>query len=220
VARSSIRRLQRCRLYRIWWSPLARYLVDRIIRYVFIARRELLPTASEAGRQPFCEANQDQHDHSAREQYAEDDNTCCQVRMSRQVFAEPPGTPGVCGSRATAWLQRCRSQMAGANTMAAPRTTRRPASRSCLTGLLRTGGSLLSAVLEKHPGRVNVHCSLVPSSMSGLIAARYSCCSAMCCSRLAAWGAVLALSSQNESRAASIASLSMTSGSESRLCSR
>src|SRR5215208_3666779 len=37
------------------------------------------------------------------------------------------------GSRATASLQRCRSQMAGANTMAAPTTTKRPARRSLFT---------------------------------------------------------------------------------------
>ena len=60
----------------------------------------------------------------------------------------------------------------------------------------------------------------VLSPMSGLIAARYSSCSAMCCLRLSAWGAVRALSNQNDSRAASMACLSMTSGSESRLNSR
>ena len=71
------------------------------------------------------------------EHYAEQDNTCRQVRMSRQVFAEPPGAPGSAGSCATP--QRCRSQMAGANTMVEPTTTKRPASRSCLPGLLRMG---------------------------------------------------------------------------------
>ena len=34
---SCIRHLQRCRLSGISWSPLPRLLVDRIIRYVFIA---------------------------------------------------------------------------------------------------------------------------------------------------------------------------------------
>lgn len=56
----------------------------------------LLPTAHDSGRQPLCEAHQDQHDHSAREHQAEEDNTCRQVRMGRQVFAKPPGAPGLC----------------------------------------------------------------------------------------------------------------------------
>ena len=30
------------------------------------------------------------------EDYTEEDNTCRQVRVGRQVFAEPSGTPGVC----------------------------------------------------------------------------------------------------------------------------
>src|SRR5215208_1137876 len=110
-----IRRLQRCRLSRIYWSPLTRPLVDRIILYVFIAayfgrrvagssssrillatyRRRWSPPVGEPVRQPLCEADQDQHKHSARERYAEEDNTCRQVWMSRQVFAEPPGAPDV-----------------------------------------------------------------------------------------------------------------------------
>src|SRR5829696_8157054 len=95
---------------------VARLLAQALIRYVFIAayfgwcvagssssgillvtsRRRWPPGVGEPGRQPFCEADQDQHNHSAREHYAEEDNTCRQVRMSRQVFTEPPGAPDVC----------------------------------------------------------------------------------------------------------------------------
>ena len=41
----------------------------------------------------------------------------------------------------------------------------------------------LSAVCERRPVRVRGHGLSVPSSMPGLIAARYSSCSAMCCLR-------------------------------------
>ena len=149
----------------------------------------LLPAARESGRQPFCEAHQDQHDHSARQHYAEEDNTCRQVQMSRQVFAEPAGAQASAGSRATASLQRCRSQIAGANTKVALMTTKRPASRSCLPGLLRMGDPRLISAFSRPreaSGLGQRSCSPVPSSKSGLIAARYSSCSAMCCSRLLA----------------------------------
>src|SRR5215208_2537039 len=39
--------------------------------FLTTSRCRLLPTAREPGRQPFCEADQDQHNHSAREHYAE-----------------------------------------------------------------------------------------------------------------------------------------------------
>ena len=60
------------------------------------SRRWWSPTVDQPSGQPFCEADQDQHNRSVREYYAEEDNTCRQVRMSRHVFAEPPGAPGVC----------------------------------------------------------------------------------------------------------------------------
>ena len=44
------------------------------------------------------------------------------------------------GSRATAPLQRCKTQTRGANTRVAPITTKRPVSRSCLSGSLRIVG--------------------------------------------------------------------------------
>src|SRR5829696_6130122 len=78
----------------------------------------------------------------------------------------------------------------------------------------------LSAVREKHPGRAEDHWLSVPFWMPDLIAARYSSCSAMCRPRLWASGAVRDLSSQKDSRAASMAFLSITSGSASRLNSR
>ena len=84
----------------------------------------------------------------------------------------------------------------------------------------RVRDHFLCALRWQQGSKTSAHGSPVPSSISGRIAARYSSCSAMCCLRPAAGGAVRALSSQNDSRAASMATVSITSGSASRLNSR
>src|SRR5919112_4468314 len=207
VARSSIRRLlQRCGLSRISWSPLRRLLVDQIIRYVFMAaylgwcvarssssgillassRRRWSPTVGEPGRQPFCEADQDQHYRSAPEHYAEEDKTCRQVRMGRQVFAEPPGAPSVCRITRHS-IGPALQEPDGGCEHDGGTDDHKEAGESFLSARYHAHGqSPPSSVRENHPGLVVFHPQPVPSSMSGRIAARYSSCSAMCCSRLLA----------------------------------
>ena len=114
----------------------------------------LLPTARESGRQPFAEADQDQHNHRSRH-YAEQDNTCRQVRMSRQVFAEPPGAPGVCR------IMRYSPSAAGARWLVRTRWLNRRPRRGrrvvpvCLVSCAWVIQPLSGR--EKHPGWINVH---------------------------------------------------------------